>query len=153
MNGFALRSKRAGPLTETHPRPLGKASSLTRLRHPCVLETQEPLEETRNELIFATEAVLAPLSEALIASESSGRASDNVQLDEVEIQKGLLQVARGLEFLHSARMIHGNLTPDAILINAKVRRAFVSAVLPRRLTGHRHRPYKRATGSLGASRS
>ncbi|CEH15807.1 other scy1 protein kinase [Ceraceosorus bombacis] len=96
-----------------------EASSLTRLRHPCVLETQEPLEETRNELIFATEPVLAPLSEALLASESSGRASDNVQLDEVEIQKGLLQVARGLEFLHSAKMIHGNLTPDAILINAK----------------------------------
>lgn len=96
-----------------------QASSLTRLRHPCVLEMQEPLEETRNELVFATEPVLAPLSEALIASESAGRAADGVQLDEVEIQKGLLQVSRGLEFLHSARMVHGNLTPDSILINAK----------------------------------
>lgn len=41
-------------------------------------------------------------------------------MDELEIQKGLLQVAKGLEFLHeSAGLVHGNLSPDAIYINAK----------------------------------
>ncbi|PWO01388.1 hypothetical protein FA09DRAFT_327316 [Tilletiopsis washingtonensis] len=96
-----------------------EAASLTRLRHPCVLETVEPLEETRSELIFATEPVLAPLSAALLSGESAGRAADGVQLDEVEIQKGVLQVARALEFLHTAKMVHGNLNTDAVLINAK----------------------------------
>ena len=100
-----------------------QAASLTRLRHPCVLETVEPLEETRSELIFATEPVLAPLSAALLSGESAGRAADGVQLDEVEIQKGVLQVARALEFLHTAKMVHGNLNTDAVLINAKVSRA------------------------------
>lgn len=79
----------------------------------------EPFEELRSELIFATEPVLAPLSQALLASESAGRASESVQLDEVEIQKGLLQVARGLEFLHGAGLVHCNLTTDSILVNAK----------------------------------
>jgi SCY1-like protein 2 len=96
-----------------------EASSLTRLRHPCILEVAEPLEEVRSELTFATEPVMASLSQALLASESSGRASDSLQLDEIEIQKGLLQVARGLEFLHGAGLVHGNLTPDAILVNVK----------------------------------
>lgn len=62
---------------------------------------------------------MAPLSQALLASESSGRASDSVQLDEIEIQKGLLQVARGLEFLHGAGLVHGNLTTESVLVNVK----------------------------------
>ena len=38
----------------------------------------------------------------------------------LEIQKGLLQIAKGLEFLHeSAKMVHGNLTPEAVFVNAK----------------------------------
>ena len=98
---------------------LHQASSLTRLRHPCILEVVEPLEEVRSELLFATEPVMAPLSQALIASDSSGRASESVQLDEVEIQKGLLQVARGLEFLHGAGLVHGNLTTDSVIVNTK----------------------------------
>lgn len=62
---------------------------------------------------------MAPLSQALMASESAGRASESVQLDEVEIQKGLLQVARGLEFLHGAGFVHGNLTTESVLVNIK----------------------------------
>lgn len=91
-----------------------EASSLTRLRHPCILEVVEPLEESRNDVAFATEQVFASLSEALVADHRQ-----DVQLDEVEIQKGLLQVARGLEFLHTAKMVHQNLSPESIMINAK----------------------------------
>lgn len=78
------------------------------------MEVVEPLEETRSEITFATELVSAPLSEALIADSRS-----DFQLDEVETQKGLLQVSRGLEFLHGAGMVHGNLTPESVLINSK----------------------------------
>lgn len=116
-----------------------EASSLARLRHPSVLQLVEPVEETRSGgLMFATEPVLCSLSAALAQKDSrsgpTGRglsrsisddgptstAMKDIEIDELEIQKGLLQVAKGLEFLHdSAKLVHGNLTPDAIMINAK----------------------------------
>ena len=116
-----------------------EASSLARLRHPSVLQLVEPVEDTRNGgLMFATEPILCCLSAALAQKDrdsgrsgrggsrslsddgTTSRALNDVELDELEIQKGLLQVAKGLEFLHdSAKLVHGNLTPDAIIINAK----------------------------------
>ena len=112
-----------------------EASSLARLRHPNVLELAEPVEDTRNGgLMFATEPITATLAGLLSNQDERergrGRTSSyygesseqnaEVEIDELEIQKGLLQVAKGLEFLHeSAGLIHGNLTPDAIYINQK----------------------------------
>uniref|UniRef100_A0A0W0G856 Protein kinase domain-containing protein n=1 Tax=Moniliophthora roreri TaxID=221103 RepID=A0A0W0G856_MONRR len=92
-----------------------EATSLSRLRHPSILEMVEPLEETRNELIFATEPLLASLE---LAIPGSGKLASLVELDEVEIQKGILQVCKGLSFLHSsAQLIHSNLCPESIIIN------------------------------------
>ncbi|KAG5960728.1 hypothetical protein E4U58_004554 [Claviceps cyperi] len=115
-----------------------EASSLAKLRHPSILELVEPVEETRGGgLQFATEPVSASLSSLLQEKDdqerSGGRASrfvtedaDGVrrrrelEIDELEIQKGLLQVSQALEFLHdNAGLVHGNLTPDAVLINSK----------------------------------
>ncbi|KAF7311612.1 Kinase-like protein [Mycena kentingensis (nom. inval.)] len=94
-----------------------EATSLTRLRHPSILEMVEPLEETRTELIFATEPILSSLE---LSIPGTGRASPIVDLDEVEIQKGCLQLCRGLEFLHqSAQLIHSNLGPETIILNQK----------------------------------
>ncbi len=119
-----------------------EASSLARLRHPNILELVEPVEDTRSGgLQFATEAVTASLAGLLqekdeqeraggIGGRSSryvtedaegGRRRREVEIDELEIQKGLLQISKALEFLHeNAGLVHGNLTPDAIYINAKV---------------------------------
>ena len=113
-----------------------EASSLARLRHPSILQLVEPVEETRSGgLMFATEPVVASLGGVLAQkdladssarrsrsdhTETLSRAFTEVELDELEVQKGLLQIAKGLEFLHnSAKLVHGNLTPDAIFINAK----------------------------------
>ena len=115
-----------------------EANSLARLRHPSILQLVEPVEETRNGgLMFATEQVMCSLSGALVQKDrtegSSGRgltrsgldqqgsaALKDLELDQLEIQKGFLQVAKGLEFLHDqANLVHGNLSPDAIFINAK----------------------------------
>ncbi|KAI0155266.1 ARM repeat-containing protein [Xylariaceae sp. FL1272] len=116
-----------------------EASSLAKLRHPSVLELVEPVEETRGGgLQFVTEPVTTSLASLLQEKDEqergggrSGRfASEDpdgirrrrgeVEIDELEIQKGLLQVSKALEFLHEhAGLIHGNLTPDSILINAK----------------------------------
>ncbi|KAB5542880.1 kinase-like domain-containing protein [Coniochaeta sp. 2T2.1] len=118
-----------------------EASSLAKLRHPSVLELVEPVEETRGGgLQFVTEAVTTSLASLLqekddqersggvggrssryVTEEPDGtRRRRELEIDELEIQKGLLQVSKALEFLHeNAGLVHGNLTPDAILINAK----------------------------------
>ncbi|ORY06492.1 hypothetical protein BCR34DRAFT_32942 [Clohesyomyces aquaticus] len=118
-----------------------EASSLARLRHPSILELAEPVEETRGGgLMFATEPVTASLAGLLLEKDEQEKAggvggrrsryvieeSDGqkrrreLEIDELEIQKGLLQIAKGLEFLHeSAGLVHANMTPDAIFINAK----------------------------------
>ncbi|TXT13561.1 hypothetical protein VHUM_00928 [Vanrija humicola] len=100
-----------------------EATALSRLRHPDILHMVEPLEETRAELTFVTETVTATLGNLIAAAKSGkGRSDDTgeVDLDEVEIQKGTLQIAKGLGFLHQqAKSVHLNLSPDAILINAK----------------------------------
>ncbi|KAF2486835.1 kinase-like domain-containing protein, partial [Neohortaea acidophila] len=119
-----------------------EASSLARLRHPSILELAEPVEETRHGgLMFATEPVTASLGSLLqekdeqersggrgagkgrrfVVEETNGSTQPReFEIDELEIQKGLLQLAKGLEFLHeSAGLVHANLTPEAILVNAK----------------------------------
>lgn len=105
-----------------------EVSSLSRLRHPCILEVVEPLEETRTSMIFVTEPITGCLRDGI--GQTDRRSSNvypnrnpsqlNLELDEVETQKGLLQIGKGLQFLHeSAKLVHGNLTPEAIIINAK----------------------------------
>ncbi|EKM55637.1 uncharacterized protein PHACADRAFT_95292 [Phanerochaete carnosa HHB-10118-sp] len=92
-----------------------EAQSLSKLRHPSILEMVEPLEETRNELVFATEPVLSSLH---LSIPGSIQYSPLVELDEVEIQKGIIQLCKGLVFLHSsARLIHTNINPESIIIN------------------------------------
>ena len=115
-----------------------ETTNLARLRHPSILQVLEPVEDTRNGgLMFATEQVTASLAGALLEKDnqerigtrvgrnaldesSTQRRGREVEIDELEIQKGLLQVAKGLEFIHeSAGLVHGNLNPEAIFINAK----------------------------------
>ena len=135
-----------------------EASSLAKLRHPSILELVEPVEDTRGGgLQFVTEAVTASLSSVLHEKDEQERVgpggrssrfvtedSDGVkrrrelEIDELEIQKGVLQISKALEFLHeNAGLVHGNLTPDAVLINAKVCRypAFGDLTNNRSLTG------------------
>ncbi|RYP50406.1 hypothetical protein DL768_004081 [Monosporascus sp. mg162] len=118
-----------------------EASSLARLRHPNVLELVEPVEETRGGgLQFVTESVTTSLASLLQEKDGQERAGGvggrssryvtedadgvrrrrEIEIDELEIQKGLLQISKALEFLHeNAGLVHANLTPDSVLINAK----------------------------------
>lgn len=119
-----------------------ESNLLARLRHPSILELAEPIEDIRNGgLMFATEPVTASLAGLLqekddqekaggvggrpsryVVEEADGqKRRRELEIDELEIQKGLLQIAQGLEFLHeSASLVHGNLTPEAIYVNVKV---------------------------------
>jgi len=111
-----------------------EASSLARLRHPSVLELVEPVEDTRGGgLMFATEQVTGSLGTLLKDKDETERAGGRyvedseghrrrreTEMDQLEIQKGLEQIGKGLEFLHeSAGLVHGNLTPEAVFVNAK----------------------------------
>ncbi|ODN84288.1 hypothetical protein L202_00269 [Cryptococcus amylolentus CBS 6039] len=110
-----------------------EASALSRLRHPDILHMVEPLEDSRSEMTFMTERITSSLSSlAADAAATSGsyrsgrpptgedRGQGELDLDEVEIQKGTLQIARGLSFLHTqAKVVHLNLGLEAVVINAK----------------------------------
>ncbi|KAJ1769412.1 Protein kinase domain-containing protein ppk32 [Coemansia sp. RSA 1813] len=100
-----------------------EAGQLARLRHPSVLQVVEPLEETRTWLMFVTEQVIASLDDLIGKTDSVRRVTDEEEefvLDDLEIQKGLLQVSKALGFLHTdARIVHGNLVPPSVLVNAK----------------------------------
>ncbi|KAI0888189.1 ARM repeat-containing protein [Annulohypoxylon maeteangense] len=127
-------------LEEVTERLKKEASSLARLRHPNILELVEPVEEIRGGLQFVTESVTTSLASLLqekddqergggvggrssryVTEDSDGtRRRREIEIDELEIQKGLLQISKALEFLHeNAGLVHANLTPDAILINSK----------------------------------
>uniref|UniRef100_A0A8D0M861 SCY1-like protein 2 n=2 Tax=Sus scrofa TaxID=9823 RepID=A0A8D0M861_PIG len=95
---------------------------LTRLRHPRLLTVQHPLEESRDCLAFCTEPVFASLANILgnwenLPSPVSPDIKD-YKLYDVETKYGLLQVSEGLSFLHSSvKMVHGNVTPENIILN------------------------------------
>ena len=102
---------------------------LSRLRHPCILEVVEPIEETRGALTFVTERVISTLQSVVggyddvdgYSDSSRGGGGGTSQLDELEIQSGLSSLTKALQFLHeSAMVVHSNLTPQAIYVNAKV---------------------------------
>lgn len=142
--GFGARSG-ASSVKRAHEEVVDRlkreASNLARLRHPSILELAEPVEETRSGgLMFATEPVTASLASLLqdkddqersggvggrgsryvIEEQDGTRRRRELEIDELEIQKGLLQLGKGLEFLHeSAGLVHANLTPEAVMVNAK----------------------------------
>ncbi|KAF9387471.1 hypothetical protein BGX21_000540 [Mortierella sp. AD011] len=88
-----------------------------------MLEVVEPVDESRTAIAFATEPIFASLSNLLGDYENLPNVPDEIrqfELDELELQKGLSQLGKGLQFCHNdAKIVHGNLVPDAIFVNAK----------------------------------
>jgi SCY1-like protein 2 len=66
-----------------------EATSLGRLRHPCILEMVEPVEETRSLITFATEPVTGNLRDALRRGRPREEDGD---LDDVEVRESLLDI-------------------------------------------------------------
>lgn len=86
-----------------------EVSQLAKLRHPQLLTIYEVLEETKLKLIFASELVVDSLLTIQVP-----------KLDELTIQKGLLQVSKGLQFLHNqCHVVHFNLQPSSVFINSQ----------------------------------
>ncbi|QWU87551.1 hypothetical protein CA3LBN_001816 [Candidozyma haemuli] len=83
-------------------------SNLAKHKHPQILTVIESLEETKSKFIYVSEPVVGNLQ--------------TVKLDEgstLEIQKGILELSKGLQFLHNVcGMIHMNIQPTSIMINS-----------------------------------
>ncbi|EMG47746.1 SCY1 Protein kinase-like protein SCY1 [Candida maltosa Xu316] len=84
-----------------------EVNQLSKLKHPQLLQILEVLEETKTKFLFVSE----PVTDNLLTINPK-------DLDSLSIQKGLLQVAKGLQFLHSyGSIVHLNLQPSSIYIN------------------------------------
>lgn len=126
IRGSGASSKTKNEIIFTRLRK--EVSLLSRLRHPCLLEVAEPIEETRSTFTFVTERVISSLQllvsgiddvDGYTGSARGVRRGD--ELDELEIQSGLSSLTKALQFLHeSAMIVHSNLTPQAVYINLKV---------------------------------
>lgn len=98
---------------------------LTKIRHPRILTVQHPLEESRDTIAFVTEPIIASLSNYMgnytnMPSATESSATQFPPLHEIEVKYGLLQLMEGLQFLHSdMKMIHRNVCPESIVINAE----------------------------------
>lgn len=85
-----------------------EVSQLAKLRHPQILTVYEPLEETKLKLLFVSEPVVDNLFTINIEKK----------LDELSIQKGLLEICKSIQFLlNYCSIIHLNLQPSSIFIN------------------------------------
>ncbi|CUM65773.1 uncharacterized protein PRCAT00003421001 [Priceomyces carsonii] len=86
-----------------------EVTQLSKLKHPQILTVFETLEETKLKFLFATE----PVKGSLVTT-------DLAKLDNLSIQKGLLEIAKSLQFLHNyCSIIHFNLQPSSVFINTQ----------------------------------
>ncbi|EGW35058.1 uncharacterized protein SPAPADRAFT_48109 [Spathaspora passalidarum NRRL Y-27907] len=86
-----------------------EVNQLSKLKHPQILTIFEVLEETKTKFLFASEPVVDNL-----------QTISHNNLDDLSIQKGLLQIAKGLHFLHSyCSIIHLNLQPESVFVNSQ----------------------------------
>lgn len=81
---------------------------LAKLKHPQILTVIEILEETKLKFLFVTEPVVGNLQTIKLGDTNS-----------IEIQKGLLEISKALQFLHNVcGMVHMNVQPTAVMINS-----------------------------------
>jgi SCY1-like protein 2 len=96
--------------------------SATTLRHPSIVKVVELLEENRKALAIVTEPIQCSL--ANIIGDTMGFKHDEIPSDlkettlsSFEITCGLMRIAEGIDFLHTAaKKTHGDLSPRSIYI-------------------------------------
>ena len=85
------------------------------------------MEHTRTSIVFTTERIVCSLADILNnckhvpdgLAEHTKFFEANRSISEIEIARGMLSVARGLQFLHAAQnTLHMNVTPESIVITA-----------------------------------
>lgn len=91
---------------------------LTKIRHPRVLTVQHPLEESRDSIAFVTESVQGSL--ANILGTYGNVPAPQLEMHEIEIKYGMIQLLEGLQFLHNdMKLVHKNICPESIIVNSE----------------------------------
>ncbi|CCD26688.1 Scy1p NDAI_0I01190 [Naumovozyma dairenensis CBS 421] len=97
-----------------------QVNNLAKLKHPNILTLIEPLEEHSKSFLFVTEFVTGSLD--IIFNTSQDNEEQNFfkdyNKDQIVIQRGILQLVNGLDFIHSTtNSVHLNIQPKSIFVN------------------------------------
>ena len=88
---------------------ISEVKQLSKLRHPSILRVVETLVELKDTgVAFAAEPIIANLT-LLNAQE----------MDDIEIQSGILQLLKGLQFLHDNQIAHCCLLPSSVFVDSE----------------------------------
>eukprot|EP00250_Pteridium_aquilinum_P016453 c23109_g2_i1 orf=408-3092(+) len=98
------------------------AMQLVKLRHPGVIHVVQGLEENKAAMTLVTEPIFASIANVLGHLDnisSFPKSLKGLELGQLEIKHGLLQLAESLSFLHNnARLIHRAISPEAVFITS-----------------------------------
>ncbi|KAI8912718.1 kinase-like domain-containing protein [Gorgonomyces haynaldii] len=95
-----------------------EVQQMTRLRHPSILHILDPLNETPQNIGFVAEPLVCTLAD--FTSKSSLVTIlqfQDAELDELGIQLGMMQILKGLEFLHKNLIVHLCLCPESVFVD------------------------------------
>lgn len=98
------------------------AMQMVKLRHPGVVHVVQGLEENKTAMTLVTEPIFASIANVLGHLDNISnfpKGLKGLELGQLEIKHGLLQLAESLSFLHNnARLIHCGLSPQAVFITS-----------------------------------
>ncbi|KAH7307548.1 hypothetical protein KP509_22G064800 [Ceratopteris richardii] len=98
------------------------AMQLVKLRHPGVVHVIQGLEENKTAMTLVTESIFASIANVVGHLDNISnfpKGLKGLELGQLEIKHGLLQLADSLSFLHNnARLIHRALSPEVVFITA-----------------------------------
>ncbi|KAF7638928.1 Protein kinase domain-containing protein, partial [Meloidogyne graminicola] len=104
-------------------------SQLQQLVHPRILRILNSLVENKEIICFVCEPLIFTLDKLLLdkgdeeqqqfINNNNHLLEDFIPLDKLEMKLGVLQLVEGLSYLHNnAKILHGNLTPQAVFITS-----------------------------------
>eukprot|EP01018_Ginkgo_biloba_P000863 Gb_28329 [translate_table: standard] len=98
------------------------ATKLVRLRHPGVVHVVQGLDESKGAMALVTEPIFASVANALGRLDNISKVPKELkglEMGQLEIKHGLLQLAESLGFLHNnARLIHRAISPETVFITS-----------------------------------
>eukprot|EP00897_Mesotaenium_endlicherianum_P003546 jgi/Mesen1/3219/ME001865S02420 len=98
------------------------AARLLRLRHPGVVRVVQALDESKAAMAMVTEPLLCSAANALGCFDNlpkAPKALEDLELGELEVKHGLLQLAETLSFLHNnAKLVHRAISPETVFVTA-----------------------------------
>jgi len=98
------------------------ATKLVRLRHPGVVHVVQGLDESKGAMAMVTEPIFASVANTLGKFDNVTKMPKDLkglEMGQLEIKHGLLQLAESLGFLHNnARLIHRAISPETVFITS-----------------------------------